>query len=292
MLYDIQKLLTQKLWDGYLKNVPKLSKIFGDLNPVLDHYAIIDLSSKHSGISHLTKIFELLGFIKRGEGYLPDKQNDFIWLTAHKTIENKPELALPQVVLADFRNDEFTIKTRMIVEKYTKYEENFLNTNVLEPLLKPRCEEIIVDKVARYLNIRPWPQPTLKEYMQVKEENPLLAWVLLFGRKVNHFGIGVYAMEKYNNLEEFNKYISTLPEIHLNHEGGAIKGHPSLGIEQSSTLGESILINFDGKLVEVNDSFMEFVWRHPIKSSPIIMEDYYLDFIPANANKVVESLYI
>ena len=42
------------------------------------------------------------------------------------------------------------------------------------------------------------------EYEIAKKENELVAWVLIFGKKINHFGISVHLLNGFNNLEEFN----------------------------------------------------------------------------------------
>lgn len=279
MKQEIQIRLTQGLLCSFVKSTPEYISLFKSKPPVIDHYAIIDLPSEHSGIPHLKTLFEQCGLVEKGCGYLPQKQNDFLWMADPDFVHTSPTQASPQVVVADFRKSELSAGTRKIVEKYAKYYSPY------EP--KP-----IVDALIKHINTRPWPQPTYLEYLSVAEENPLLAWVLLFGRKVNHFGIGIYAMGEYASLQEFNTTIQAKHGIKLNPAGGIIKGNQACGIEQSATLGATILVDFDGKLVEVNDCFLEFVWRHPNTLKPTKMGDYYLDFLPTNADKVIESLYI
>jgi hypothetical protein len=36
---------------------------------------------------------------------------------------------------------------------------------------------------------------------------------------------------------------------------------------------------------------MEFVWRSSKVEKPVMWQDYYNDFIAANANRVIESIY-
>ncbi len=292
MKQKIQIRLKEKLWNAYSNSIPELPLIFKNVLPVIDHYAIIDLPSKHSGIGYWKSIFEICGLEQRGSGYLAKKQNDFIWI-ADPLIEHASILeSTPQVVLADFRMEELSKKTQQIIQKYSNYIDSKFDIDYLYKLEnEPSAVDVIADEIANHVNLRPWPQPTLNEYLSVNEENPLLAWVLLFGRKVNHFGIGVHAMGNYKTFSEFNKDIQDNYQIKLNDIDGIIKGSPSCGIEQSSTIGALTSIRFNDKVIQINDSFLEFAWRHAIVPNPKKMGDYYLDFLPDNADKVIESLY-
>lgn len=286
MKQEIQGKLKDKLWDSYVKSLPEFPKIFGSTQLIIDHYAIIDLPSRHSGIPHLKAAFEMFGLKERGQGYLPQKQNDFLWLADSCFEDMEPAKATPQVVLADFRLNELSTSTRKIVEKYAKYRDEDFDLELFKMATE---DDLMVNQLVKHVNTRPWPQPSLGEYLSVNEENPLLAWVLLFGRRVNHFGIGIYAMGEHSSLHSFNTAIQE--KITLSPIGGLIKGDEACGIEQSSTIGAAVQVNFDGKIIETNDCFLEFVWRHPITNTPKKMRDYYMDFLPTNADKVIESLY-
>ncbi len=235
-------------------------------------------------------IFTRIGFIETGAGYLPDKQNDFIWMTDEKANLSQAKNSLPQVVLADFRINLLSPKVQKILQKYINQAIPF-NFDEFDKLLNINNEIAAVKMLSEFLLQRSWGLPTVEEYNTVKEENQLLAWVLLFGRKVNHFGVNITFENKYSDLRDFNTYIKTLNYTELNSNEGEVKGGEHQGIAQSSTLGQSMRIKAADGFIETHNSFMEFVWRYPKTENPKMWGDYFTGFVADNANKVIESLY-
>ena len=288
--------IIQSLWDRYDKAIPYIGQLFHGQAFTLDHFAIIDLPSQCSGIPHLKKIFGELGFLQKGSGYLPEKQNDFLWM-AHSAVEKqKAEHSTPQTVIADFRLNELSPATRKIITKYTGAVKGFDYAG-FNQLAKDAqegnqiAENRLATTVIQELWSRPWGLPTTRDYLAVKEENQLLAWVLLHGRKVNHFGVSIHLNPRYQSLEGFNIDIIGSKFVKLNNFAGEIKGSKECGIEQSSTLGrEELTPTADGEVM-ANNCFIEFVWRFPINDNPAYWGDYYTGFIPKNANNVIESIY-
>jgi hypothetical protein len=147
---------------------------------------------------------------------------------------------------------------------------------------------------ANYFNGRDWPLPTVAEFKTVHAFNELLAWVLVFGRKPNHFTLSVHLLSEFNNLSEFNDFIEKILKLPLNQEGGLIKGQAQSGIAQSSTMGlqETIMLA-DGN-VSLPTGFVEFVWRFPnptLATKPILWRDYFTGFVANHADYVIESLF-
>ena len=291
----IRDKIVQKLWYYYQQSLPQLSKIEQALNNIninqinLDHIAIIDLPSINSGINTLKQLFSSLGFEHRGSGYLPEKQNDFLWM-AEIGIEKKlAKTALPQIVIADFRLDELPIHVVEIIQKYTKY----IIPPPYDEMARAADEEEIATIVVDYLTTRPWPLPTTEEFAAVNAVNELLAWVLIFGRKPNHFGLGIHLTSEFHNLAEFNQLVDQQLNIRLNHRESSIKGGKHCGIEQSSTEGDLQRMKLRDGDIMLRGSFIEFVWRYPKNNEtlPQYWQDYFNDFIGSNANKVIESLY-
>jgi hypothetical protein len=270
--------------------VPFCSKIFRNKKPVLDHLAIVDLpKSNNTGIPFLKKIFTKLGFEQRGEGYLPDKMNDFIWVTDPESDGMEAKKPLPQIVLADFRINLFSTKAQEVLNKYINQATPFDFENFDSLLVKnPKKAGAYLKS---YLTKRSWPKPTLEDYHLMHSENQLLAWVLLFSRKVNHFGVNLSFDNDFKDLEEYNTYLKTIDGITLNNIDGEVKGGAHDGISQSSTLGNTIKVELDGQTIETTNSFMEFVWRYPKNNHPHLWNDYFNGFIAKNANRVIESLY-
>jgi len=276
-------------WDQYKGSASFLHALLQDQQPLLDHFAIIDLPpSKNTGIPFLQEIFEISGFEKRGQGYLPEKYNDFIWLTDPDAYNTNAKEALPQIVIADFRLDSLSRKSQEIISQLQASAPTF-DTNKYRNLVDSNPVEAY-KLFELFFNTRAWGLPSSAEYEQIKSENELLAWTMLFGRKVNHFGLNFTFDSRFNNLEEFNEFIRKSNLLTLNSSNGEIKGGPHHGIAQSSSMGLPIEVaTLDAKVV-TNDSFMEFVWRYPQKENPTKWSHYYTNFVAQNANHVIESL--
>jgi hypothetical protein len=292
----IAQILIERLWKEYSATIPNIDAILLHQEPILDHLAIVDLPSAFSGIKQLSEIFKMLGYQQRGSDYLPDKMNDFCWLTHHSNCDTKAKEALPQIVCGDFRLSELSIVSQNIIMKYTAHIKPFDLSKLYDLIQQAskgqqECIAQAADLIFNYIYRRKWPLPTLAEYKQINEENPLLAWVLIFGSKVNHFGLSIHLMENFTSLDEYNHYLMRQQLVEFNIKGGFIKGGKECGIEQSSSLGQHITLEIEGGKATLNDSFIEFVWRHSLKPNPIMWADYYTNFIAQNANQVVESLY-
>jgi len=283
-------------WEDFLQRCPLAAQLFaGQAPPLLDHLAILDLPGPETGISVLNQLFAALGYLPRGREYLPEKQNEFMWLAAYGADRQTVDKAAPQLVLADFRLTDLPPKLQKIVKRTT---ENLAPFPWQE--FHRACGDLqrgeaaalptVVGLISHYCLTRPWLPLSLKEYLAVKEANELLAWVLVWGRCVNHMGLAVYPQPA---QESFADYVADLERagIQLNHRGGLIKGGPLQGIAQASSAeGLSRQMLADHAL-EITTPFIEWVWRYSAKSRPGVWGDYFTGFIAGQGDRVVESVY-
>ena len=303
MLKTIRQTIVEKLLTHYRQTSSQLKLIEKalankNISPLyFDHFAMIDLPGPHTGIPTLRQIFTLLGFTVEGEGYLPEKQNDFVWLAESDKHHYPIHQVLPQVVVADFRLAEMPIAIRKIIEKYAQLAS-------LPPLeqIKDHIQQLsvrsddsltnnLVNIICRYLTGRDWPLPTRHEFLQVWEFNQLLAWVLVFGRKPNHFTLSIHLLSAFSSLENFHEFIQKNVSLALNTAGGVIKGGKAAGLAQSSTAGtlETILLA-DGK-IDLPTAFVEFIWRYAkTNKNPSRWEDFHTGFMTQHATHVILSL--
>lgn len=303
-LKKVRQLLIQGLWEHFQQRCPQVAILQQGLavksitQLPLDHLAIIDLPSAHTGIPILSRIFTSLGYAPRGNGYLPDKHNDFAWL-AEEDSENFSAIeVLPQVVVADFRLEELAPAVKHIIQKYASLASvfDFLSFDSLCNRVLAHDQSAVyplVELTIQYLSNRNWPLPSLEEYQTVHACNPLLAWVLVFGRRPNHFGIGVNLLHSFSSLSHFNEYLSKDLMLPLNQEGGIIKGDKYIRIEQSSTVGTNERLMLSNGYIETPGNFIEFVWRYannPACLQPFLWRDFFSGFIGEQANHVIESL--
>jgi hypothetical protein len=207
--------------------------------------------------------------------------------------------ALPQAVVADFRLHEMPMEIRHIIEKYAR-QSTIFPMNTAKQLVdrvnnndKAAVSELY-HLITRYLQGRDWELPTKAEFYLVNEFNELLSWVLVFGRKTNHFTLSIHLLDAFNNLDAFHMFIKDELNLQLNQEGGIIKGGAHTGIAQSSSIDIARPITLADGTVELPISFVEFVWRFPLHTTgttPLYWRDYFTGFVAQHANHVIESLY-
>ncbi|VVC76656.1 hypothetical protein AQUSIP_19800 [Aquicella siphonis] len=305
MLHQLRKKIVQTLWESYRTASPDMRLIDAALKPKgidqppLDHFAVIDLPGPHTGIPILKEIFAATGYVSQGQGYLPDKQNDFHWLAESGCQEQRALDVLPQVVVADFRLDEMPADIRVIIEQYSSQAAPAPLDQIRRLSRQAASGDLsavssCADLVLNYLTGRSWTFPTIREFHMVREFNELLAWVLVFGRRPNHFTLSVHLMSVFPDLAEFHRFIHEEVSLPLNHEGGVMKGGRTSGIAQGSTTGLARTIRLADGEVSIPAGFVEFVWRYPVSSgrAPVLWGDYFTGFIAQHADRVIESLYL
>lgn len=305
MLNQLRKNIVQKLWESYclsshdMQLIAAALKQKGTIIPALDHFAVIDLPGPHSGIPHMSQIFSAIGYIAQGRDYLAEKQNDFMWMTEIDCINQPAREVLPQIVAADFRLDEMPVEIRNIIYKYSSQTQpspinhiQALSTLAAKGDIHAleQCSNVIV----RYFAGRDWALPSTKEFRLVSEFNELLAWVLVFGRRPNHFTLSIHLLDHFESLGDFHGFIENQVKLPLNQEGGAVKGGVDAGIAQGSTSGIVQSIQLSDGEISIPTGFVEFVWRYPKHASlshPVLWNEYFTGFIANHADKVIESLY-
>lgn len=311
MLKQIRQTVINRLWEIYRSNTTQMQAIETGLKQkgiqklFLDHFAIIDLPGPNTGIHYLSQIFSAIGYIVQGRDYLPDKQNDFLWMTESDSLHHPAEEVLPQVVVADFRLDQLPVEIRKIIAKYGQLSQ----PSPLIPIQKlaghaylgdEQAARELCDIIVSYLAGRDWPLPTIKEFYTVQAFNALLAWVLVFGRLPNHFTLSVHLLNHFQDLNDFHQFIQDEMQLSLNQDGGIIKGGKTVGIAQGSTTGISQTVALADGNIELPTGFVEFVWRYPhhlsnqsIMNKPSLpWKAYFTGFIATHADRVIESLFV
>ncbi len=246
----------------------------------------------------LTDLFSYLGYRIRGQDYLAEKQNNFRWLSEEIGSDILAVDASPQIVVADFRREALPPQILKIIDYYAGFAKaldkdrlKFLHQRTLQHDEQAAGE--LSRFILNYLQTRDWPLPTVQEYEIIKNQNELLAWVLVMGRQVNHFAWSIHLSKSFSQLKLFNQFLTSILNISLNQKGGLIKGDVNKGIEQSATQPAIKSIKLANGSIELSDRFIEFVWRYPKKPGVNRRwHDYFTGFVADNADRVVESLYL
>jgi len=307
MLNQLRKNIVQKLWESYclsshdMQLIAAVLKQKNNIIPSLDHFAVIDLPGPHSGIPHMSQIFSAIGYVVQGQDYLAEKQNDFMWMTESDCVNKPAREVLPQIVTADFRLDEMPAEIKNIIYKYSSQTQpspinNIQALSKLTAAGDAQALEQCSDMIVRYFAGRDWALPSTKEFRLVSEFNELLAWVLVFGRRPNHFTLSIHLLDHFENLGDFHDFIENEVKLPLNQEGGVVKGGKEAGIAQGSTSGIVQSIQLSDGEISIPTGFVEFVWRYPKQaqaslSHPALWNEYFTGFIANHADKVIESLY-
>ncbi len=294
--------LNKALAQHYFQHAPQAASIYQCLlklnaNILFDHFAFIEIPGTYTGIPLLSWLFSALGYQIEGQGYLSEKQNDFLWLAQTETKIALASEALPQIVIADFRYEEIPHEVLTIIKKYAAQTPPLIVENI-EILAKQLANgevaawqplwEIVLSRLTQ----RQWPLPTIGEYQKVYAANELLAWVLAWGNQINHYTIAVHHLHKhFSSLHAFNAWLIQNLSINLNWKKGEVKGNQQLGLEQSSTQSPPTQLTLADGEIHINEPFMEFIWRFPLVEKPLLWQDYFQGFIANQANYVIESVY-
>jgi len=90
-------------------------------------------------------------------------------------------------------------------------------------------------------------------------------------------------LKKFNTIEKVNELIKT-EGFKLNSSGGEIKGTKAELLQQSSTMADSVKINFLEGQYEIPSCYYEFAQRFTDKDGKL-----YSGFIAKSADKIFES---
>ena len=198
---DAQTLL-DLLWQRYAAHVP-YAKTFVQLaggHFKNDHVAFRSLAREGSGIALFAPVFERLGWRRAGSYDFPDARLDAIHLS-HPG-------GLPRVFLSQLRIAELSNRANEILQTLPKDPP---------PPADPRD---LADWFAA-----PQVTPNEGELLELERESQYGAWLLLFGREVNHFTASV------DDVEEWSERMSAAG-VPMK---GELEGERGAGLRQTAT---------------------------------------------------------
>lgn len=290
------------LWKRFKGQLDIASALEEDLNDqalgiTLDHLTIIDLPSQGSGLAPLEKLFSMLGFIKAGEGFISSQSCQFIWMEEEGARESAANEPLPQIVVADFRKADLSPKVRAIIERLTLTVPPPPFQKIESAVARAQSGDFtavaeIVKLTSEYLTKREHLLPTQSEFETVNRENDLLAWVMIFGREVNHFGIAVQHLHPFSDLENFTDYLeSDLGFEFQDQSPQKLFGEKSLGVSKKTTQSTPLTVELEGGKVTLPDRTLKLVWRYPTQgNSEALWASYYRGFISEKDPKLAIAI--
>ena len=129
---------------------------------------------------------------------------------------------------------------------------------------------------------RLWDTPSYEIYEQLRAESEYAAWFYVYGFCANHFTVYVNYLETFKGLADLNDFLIS-KGFSMNSSGGIIKGSPSVFLEQSSILADSLKVSFKEEVYEIPGCYYEFAYRY--KQGDRIFNG----FVTQSADKIFES---
>ena len=117
----------------------------------------------------------------------------------------------------------------------------------------------------------------------LKKESDYAAWVAAIGYRPNHFTVYLNHLSQFKEVSELNSFLKE-HGFKLNASGGEVKGSREVYLEQSSTLADSVEIQFTDKKMVITSCYYEFAKRYTLPDGNI-----YQGFVAKSADKIFES---
>jgi hypothetical protein len=222
--------LLDLLWERYAAEVP-YARTFVELSGGSfrnDHVALRTLARPGGGIAVFSRVFERLGWKPAGQYTFPDTHLSAIYM-AH------PE-GLPRVFISELHAD-----------KLSPEAQRLLATLPEDP---PAPES--VEALAQWFSAPPPPaEPAL---LALEKESQYGAWLLAFGRKVNHFTGAVDDVEAWaRRMREAG--------VPMKRD---IEGEPGTALRQTATHAAPLAVRLqDGGTREWPYAYFEIAQRAP-----------------------------
>ncbi len=256
--------LLNPMWKDYCDLNPKAKKIFemfqaeGEI-VLNDHIALRTFRHPKLGIESMAQIFKKLGYIEKQDYHFKVKK-----LYA-KHYEHEGDPRQPKIFISELILDQFSSELQ----------------SVINSIVDQIPEEKIRSPEFSYSG-RSW-DLSYNQFEKLSSESEYAGWVASIGFRPNHFTVFVNEMKKFNTIQKVNEFLESRGYI-LNSSGGKIKGNAEEFLEQSSTMAETVSVQFDEGQFKVPGCYYEFAKRYPQNNGKL-----YQGFVAASADKIFES---
>eukprot|EP00249_Psilotum_nudum_P009649 c22065_g1_i1 orf=482-1714(-) len=249
-----------------------------------DHFAFRTFGVDGCGINCLARFFLNMGYKARDELRFPAKKLRALWFSPPEhLLESEGEGVegpLPRIFISELLVDELSKEAQAVIGKYTQQG----------------TRQTIYAVTSSVLDCLTWQTPQLSDYQCLARESEYAAWTLVNGYALNHLTVSVHRLQ--SDIQKIGILNQLLQNngIKLNSEGGILKVSPDGGLQQSSTVADSMPFTFmSGEVKTVPASYIEFAERLVLPqyySVPAkkIQESHRRDgFEVGNADKIFES---
>lgn len=259
---DIQSLL-DKMWNDYIGLNPQAQKIVdlfkerGD-EVINDHIALRTFNHPRLGVDTIARPFLKAGYMEGGEYEFEEKK-------LYAKHFQHPDENMPKIFISELKLEDFSDDLRKTVDE-----------------LVAQVDDETIQRFDFSSLGRPWAVSS-DTYERLRKESDYAAWVAAIGYRPNHFTVFVNKLNSFKGLEDLNAYLKE-KGFKLNSSGGEIKGSQEVLLEQSSTLADSVEIDFTDKKMTIPSCYFEFAKRYQDNDGKL-----YQGFVAKSADKIFES---
>ena len=255
--------LLQKMWADYVEISPDsqvIHDLFTERGDTVnnDHIALRTFQHSRLGIDQMAAPFIEMGYAAQGE-YHFEKKKLFARHFEHKNSK------LPKIFISELLVDQFS---SFLQEKVHDIVEQITDDNLSRPDFT--C-------LGRLWDI------SFSDYTKLSDESEYAGWLSAFGFRPNHFTVSINDLNSFDSVSDINVFLKE-KGFGLNSSGGEIKGNPEQKLEQSSTLAQSVNVDFSDGPQSVPSCYYEFAKRYPLQNGQL-----YQGFVAASADKIFES---
>lgn len=254
--------LFDNIWQDYIAITPSakaICELLGSGNDVInDHVAYRTFNNDKVNIGKLAAHLIKLGYTDCGDYNFEQKK-----LVA-KHFEH-PDDTMPKVFISELLVEEFSAEVQAIINRIV----NDINEDA-----------ITADNFL--FSGRTWSLSNA-EYQTLLKESEYAAWLAVWGYRANHFTVSINHLAGFEEIEVVNQTLKDAGYV-LNSSGGEIKGDATVMLEQSSTMADSVEVDFSDATVKIPSCFYEFAKRYPLPNGEL-----YTGFVAASADKIFES---
>lgn len=259
---DLQGLL-DAMWADYIKLNPQAQKIVNLIEKrgdkvVNDHIALRTYNHPKVSVDVIARPFIELGYKESGDYHFEEKK-----LYA-KHYEHSDE-NMPKIFISELLCEKFSPKFQKTVND----------------LVESLSSETI-SAVDFTVKGRPW-KLSSETYEELRSESDYGAWLAAIGFRPNHFTLYINKLKTFNDVKEMNDFLKE-NGFKLNASGGEIKGSKDVLLEQSSTLADSVEVEFTDKKMTIPSCYFEFAKRYEMSNGKL-----YQGFVATSADKIFES---
>jgi hypothetical protein len=256
--------LLKKLWDDYSAINKQAGGIYQLLTKrgekvVNDHVAFRTYGLPKVGIDVLARTFLQNGYQPKGEYTFVEKK-----LKARHYEHADPKY--PKIFISELKVEQCSKELQQIVKK-----------------LVDQVPDEATKKWDFTVSGVPWKPVSYAVYEQLKNESEYAGWMSAFGFRANHFTVFFNSLKTFKSLVELNAAIKA-GGYQMNSAGGEIKGTPQEYLEQSSTMGHPVEVQFSDGKKTIPACYYEFARRYPMPDGKL-----FHGFIEKSANKIFES---